>query len=156
MKAIKSGLNKILKRLNLNTERLLILALLAVLVVLVVMYVRQNRETFTEEEESDGKRTVINFFYVDWCPHCTKAKPEVEDLEKEIEENGGKLDGVEVEVNKINPEESEENKAKATKCQVNAYPTVVAVDEEGNKVAEMDSAVTKENLKAFIKENSSN
>ena len=155
MKAVKSGLNKVLKSLNLNKERLLELALLAVLVDLVVMYVRQNRENFTEEDGED-KRTVINFFYVDWCPHCTKAKPEVEDLEKELADNGGKLNGVEVELNKINPEESEENKAKATKCQVNAYPTVVAVDEEGNKVAEMDSAVTKENLKVFIKENSSN
>ena len=153
MKTIISGLNKALKSLNLNKERLLVLALLAVLLVLVVMYVRQNRENFTSEEEDNGKRAVINFFYVDWCPHCTKAKPEVEELEKELAENGGKLNGVEVEINKINPEESEENKEKATKCNVNAYPTVVAVDEEGNKVAEMDSAVTKENLKVFIKEN---
>jgi thiol-disulfide isomerase/thioredoxin len=150
MKGVGTGLNKMLKRLNLNTERLLILGLLVVLVSLVVMYVRQNRENFGEE----GKKCTINFFYVDWCPHCTKAKPEVEDLEKELEENDGKLNGVEVEVNKINPEESEENKEKATENNVNAYPTVVAVDENGNKIAEMNSAVTKENLKEFIAENS--
>ena len=151
MKAITSGLNRMLKHVNLNTERLLILILLAVLVCLVVMYVRQNRENFSEEGE--GKKCTVNFFYVDWCPHCTKAKPEVEELEKELEENDGKLNGVEVELNKINPEESEENKEKATTCNVNAYPTVVAVDDNGNKVAEMNSAVTKENLKEFIADN---
>ena len=56
---------------GMNTENLLILVLVIVLLVLVVMFVRNNRENFRNQ--------VINLyiFVVDWCPHCTRAKPEV-------------------------------------------------------------------------------
>ena len=139
----------LLEKLNLTTERVAILVLLVVLVTLVVMFVRQNRETF---KDGENKKAVVNFFYVDWCPHCKTAKPEVNKFVEQLEENGGKLDGTKVEVKKINPEETDENKEKARQCGVNAYPTVVLEDNNGNVKAELETAVTKENLEKFVKE----
>ena len=141
-------MNKTMKKLM--NKNVLMYLLLAVLVTLVVLYVMRPKENFNNEKEC-----VLNFFYVDWCPHCKNAKPEVEKLENELNANNGVLNGtnVKVQVNKINPEENTANKEKAEKHNVNAYPTVVIEDNNGNTKAELETGVTLDNLRDFIKNN---
>ena len=59
---------------KMSRESVAIYVLLAVLVVLVVYFVMKNREGFNSE---NSQVVVVYFFFVDWCPHCTKAKPVV-------------------------------------------------------------------------------
>ena len=87
---------------GMNTENLLILVLVIVLLVLVVMFVRNNRENFRNQ--------VINLyiFVVDWCPHCTRAKPEVAKLKNNLSNSGNKVNNKNVRVNLVNAEENKD------------------------------------------------
>jgi thiol-disulfide isomerase/thioredoxin len=141
-------MNRTMKKLMNN--KVLMSVLVLVLVALGALYVMRPKENFNDEE-----KCMLNFFYVDWCPHCKTAKPEVEKLEKELAENNGALKGtnVKVQVNKINPEENDANRQKAEKNNVNAYPTVVIEDKNGGVKAELETGVTLDNLRDFIKNN---
>ena len=67
LKKMMSGLKK-----NMNLENVIIAVLLVILVVLVVHYVNKNNEGFYS-----NVKPKLYFFFVDWCPHCTKAKESV-------------------------------------------------------------------------------
>lgn len=121
---------------KMNRETVAIYVLLAVLVVLVVYFVMKNREGFN----SNSQPVVIYFFYVDWCPHCTRAKPAVEEVQQQYANNNA------VEIRAVNCE-APENKELVQQNGVNAYPTVKA--DNGN---EMESAVNTENLVAFVEQ----
>ena len=132
----KSALNskKILKAVT--SEEAIICVLLCILVILVVYYIYQNnREGF------DGETNVLYFFYVDWCPHCTNAKPVIAELEKEL---GDKK----IRIEKVN---CEENKTLPKKYGVQAYPTVILL--KGEERIEYDAGVSKEALNKFLENN---
>ena len=129
---------------GMDTENLLILVLVIILVVLVVMFVRNNRENFK------NRPVVLYVFVVDWCPHCTSAKPQVAELQNDLSSNNNKVNNVPVEVNVVN---AEENKALAKKFNVNAYPTCVLERSDGTRVP-FNNNVTSDNLMAFLNENS--
>ena len=99
-----------------NSENLLILVLVIVLLVLVVMFVRNNQENFSQ------RKIVLYVFVVDWCPHCTRAKPQVVELQNNLSSNNNKVNNVPVEVNLV---DAEENRELAKKFNVNADPTCV-------------------------------
>jgi thiol-disulfide isomerase/thioredoxin len=121
---------------KMSRETVAVYVLLAVLLVLVVYFVMKNREGFN----SNSQPVVIYFFYVDWCPHCTRAKPAVEEVQQQYANNNA------VEVRAINCE-APENKELVQQNNVSAYPTVKADNSN-----EMESAVTAENLVAFIEQ----
>ena len=131
--SVKS-VSRSLKRMN--RETVAIYVLLAVLVVLVVYFVMKNREGFN----SNSQRVVIYFFYVDWCPHCTKAKPVVEQVQQQYANNN------QVEVRAVDCE-APENRELVQENNVGAYPTVKA-----NNGEEMESAINQETLVAFIEQ----
>ena len=126
-----------------NTENLLILVLVIVLLVLVVMFVRNNRENFRNQV------VVLHVFVVDWCPHCTRAKPEVAKLKNELSGNNNKVNNVPVNVNLVN---AEENKELARKHNVNAYPTCV-LELSNGKTIPFENNVTMDNLQEFLNNN---
>ena len=118
-----------------NGENVIICVLVLVLVVLVVNYVYQNnREGFNSE------KPVLLLFYVDWCPHCTNAKPIVENIK---ESNNS------VSVKLVNCEGSDEEKQLAKENNVRAYPTVVLNKVNGDTV-EYDRGVSEKGLNDFI------
>lgn len=143
MKSLKKMLS--VKNLKKNHENILVGVLLLVLLVLVVVYVRKNRENFDDKEGG----LVINFFHVEWCGYCKKAKPEVAKLEEEIAANGGQLHGVNVVVNSV---DAEENKELAAAHNVQAYPTIVLVKKDGSPV-ELEKSCTYDNLSELIAQN---
>ena len=128
---------------GMNTENLLILVLVIVLLVLVVMFVRNNRENFRNQV------VVLHVFVVDWCPHCTRAKPEVAKLKNNLSKKNNKVNNTNVKVNLVN---AEENKDLARKHSVNAYPTCVLEKANGETVP-FNSNVSVDNLQEFLNNN---
>lgn len=126
-----------------NSENLLILVLVIVLLVLVVMFVRNNQENFKQ------RRLVLYVFVVDWCPHCTRAKPQVAELQTNLSSNNNRVNNVPVEVNLV---DAEANKELARSFNVNAYPTCVLERADGTRVP-FDNNVTADNLMSFLNEN---
>jgi thiol-disulfide isomerase/thioredoxin len=63
-----------------------------------------------------GDKPTFYMFGVDWCPHCTAAKPEFEKLKATI--------GDRVNVQYVNPEK---DAAAATGFQIDGYPTFYLV-----------------------------
>ena len=124
---------------NMSVENVVIAILLVVLVVLVVYYVKKNNEGF----ESNNKPKLY-FFYVDWCPHCTKAKENVfnEESWKNVENSDR------VELVKINCEGSDEEKALAKKNNVQAFPTVIL--EKDGESHELEEGVSPSSVSDLI------
>jgi|APSaa5957512535_1039671.scaffolds.fasta_scaffold474118_1 thiol-disulfide isomerase/thioredoxin len=120
---------------SVNVENVVIAVLVIVLVVLVVVYVNKNNEQF----QTKG---VLYFFYVDWCPHCTSAKPVFNDLEKDPSVTS------KAEIKRVNCEGSDEEKQLAKDFNVRGYPTVVYV--VGDERKELEAGVSKEAIKALI------
>ena len=120
------------KNLMKSSENIIICVLVCVLIALVVYYVyKNNNEGFQSEKPT------LMFFYVDWCPHCTKAKPEVE-----------KLNNNNVNVKLVN---CDKEKELANQYNIRAYPTVIL--KKGNDRIEYNNRVTKDLLEEFVREN---
>jgi thioredoxin-like negative regulator of GroEL len=120
---------------NVNCENVLICVLVIVLVVLVIYYVNKNNEGF-------DNKGVLYFFYVDWCPHCTTAKPVISKLEQDSAVNS------KVEIKRVNCEGSAEEKALAEQHNVRGFPTVVYVNNGENK--ELEGGVSESGIKSLI------
>ena len=133
-------LMKTLKRMK-PLHLVLAVALLVVLVVVGMRLMNKN-EGFNNNTKEP---VTVYFFYVDWCPHCTNAKPEVAALEQELATQNNLINGVPVEVKQVN---CDEEKELAAEYNVKAYPTVVAV--KGNETEQLNNKVTKSNLKDWL------
>lgn len=129
--------------LNLNmkgvsSETVVICILLVVLLVLVVYYVRQNSEGFQSNE-----KCVVYAFVADWCPHCQRAKPALDNLKNNAPNN------VNVEV--VNEKDSNARDL-MKKYKVRGFPTILLIKADGT-VVEFEQRVTNENLNNFVANN---
>ena len=130
--SMSNSLTNSLKNISNNSENIVILVLLVILVVLVVYYIRQNNENFSE-------RPTVYFFYVDWCPHCTTAKPKVKEF---------KSQNPNVNVKEVNCEKDKET---AKKFNVRGYPTVYLV--KGEEKTELDEGISVASLNKLVRNN---
>ena len=131
---------------NLKKMKPLHLVLAVLLVVTLVMAGKYLLKSRNEGFDTETKEpVVVYFFYVDWCPHCTNAKPEVAQFSEDLAKEDNKMNGVPVEVKQVN---CEEEKELAAEYNVKAYPTVVAV--KNNKTEQLNNKVTKSNLKDWL------
>jgi len=113
----------------------------------------------------------IYFFYVDWCPHCVKAKPEWKSFKDQYDNkvvNGYVLKCYEIDCTKDNGDEviqfdnSVNNDVNQIPIQptpiktsdlikkynIESYPTVKLM--KGDVVVEFDSKITKDTLTQFV------
>jgi thiol-disulfide isomerase/thioredoxin len=126
------SVSKSLKKMK--RENVVVYVLLAVLVLLVVYYVMKNREGFNAHSEP----VVIYFFFVEWCPHCTNAKPAVEQVQQEYANNNR------VEIRAVDCEDPA-NKDLVREHNVQAFPTVKS--SAGN---ELEAGVNVETFREFV------
>lgn len=136
---------------NLKKMKPLHIVLALLLLVSLVMggkYLMKSNEGF---DNKDGEPVVVYFFYVDWCPHCTNAKPEVAAFSEDLATQNNLINNVPVEVKQVN---CEEEKELAAEHGVKAYPTVVAV--KNNKKEQLNDKVTSSNLKDWLSRLTSN
>lgn len=98
----------------------------------------------TEDTRVEPKEARFTMFYVNWCPHCKKAKPIWQLVHNQLD--GQQINGYTVTVDSVNCE-ADKRKAKAYK--VKAYPTF--------KLTLNDTIITyrgppiAETLKLFVK-----
>ena len=128
----KNSLVKSLRSMSKSSENMVILILLVILVILVIYYIRQTNEGFSE-------RPTVYFFYVDWCPHCKTAKPQIQDF---------KSKNSNVNVKEVN---CEKDKELAKKFNVRAYPTVYLV--KGEDKTELNEGISVKSLNNLVKNN---
>jgi thiol-disulfide isomerase/thioredoxin len=100
----------------------------------------QNREF---EDKKDTKDAELMFFFVNWCPHCKKAKPIWEGLKKKY--NGKEINNTTVYFKEINCETNEDM---ADKYNIEGYPTIKLVKD--NEIVEFDAKPSEDTLTQFL------
>lgn len=77
-------------------------------------------ETFTNNNDC-----IVRMFYVNWCGHCKKTKPDFQTFMQQ--NNNTTVNGKKVSVEMIDCEENKQNADLASKFNVKGYPTIIAV-----------------------------
>ena len=113
------------------------IAVLIGLISLIIYYFKKNKVT--------DKSAEILFFYTDWCPHCTSAKPEWNSFKEETTSNGYKITFNEINCTKETPK----SEAMMEKYKVEGFPTIKLL--ANGKVYDFDAKPTKQNLMQFVK-----
>lgn len=116
-----------------------------ILIALVLLYFygtyRKHNEGFNDN--SDSKLTM---YFVDWCPHCTNAKPDFESM-KAV--SPLQVNGKPVSINMVNPES---NPDAAAGKPVKGYPTIL-LEKSSGEIVEYNGERNKDGYMAFLKEN---
>ena len=89
--------------------------------------------------------TVIMLFYVDWCPHCTTAKPLWENVKSKY--NNTYVNGYKCKFMDYNAED-EKNKELVSEYDIKGYPTIKM--RKGNDVIDFDAKITATSLEEFL------
>lgn len=96
---------------------------------------------------SSSKSAEVLFFFTNWCPHCTSAKPEWEAFTSKYaneEVNGYKLIFTGIDCTK----ESADSEVLMEKYKVEGYPTIKLL--ANDKVYDFDAKPTSNNLTQFV------
>lgn len=89
------------------------------------------------------KNAQLFLFKVDWCPHCKKAKPIFDEVEKEL--NGSKVNEYTVSFKTVDCEAEPDM---ADKFKIEGYPTIKLVKD--GQVIEYDAKPDKDKIKEFL------
>jgi thiol-disulfide isomerase/thioredoxin len=105
-----------------------------------------NREHIPKDQNSNKTATLM-LFYVEWCPHCTNAKPEWESLKEEYD--GKNINGYTVSFVEHNcTTETAEITQLMDKYSIEGYPTIKLIKD--NQVIEYDAKPTKSTMEQFL------
>lgn len=89
----------------------------------------------------------VYFFFADWCPHCTKAKPEWNSFKNAF--NGKEINGYLTTCNEVDcTETNTQNSPLIQKFNVDSFPTVKMV--KADKQIAFDSRITNDTLTKFV------
>ena len=140
-----------------KNKKLLITGLLTIITLLIVLYyVRaymykiQELDTKEAMTGSSNNEAEIIFFFADWCPHCTKAKPIVDELKSKY--NNRTINNKKVSFKYIDCSvETQDMKRDMEKYDVESFPTIVI--QNGDKVTKFEDKVEAEALSQFIEKN---
>lgn len=92
---------------------------------------------------TDDKVAQLFLFKVDWCPHCKKATPVFDEVEKEL--NGRLINGYTVTFKTVDCEAEPDM---ADKFKIEGYPTVKLVKD--GQVIEYDAKPEKDKIMEFL------
>jgi protein disulfide-isomerase len=107
----------------------------------------------TQQAKKENKLVLLNFTGSDWCGWCIKLKKEVFSQPEFATWAATNIVAVEVDFprkTKLAPELASVNRALADKFKIEGYPTLIILNGDGKKVAEM--GYVKGGPKAFIAE----
>jgi len=128
---------------------LVVIFILAAYYVYNQFYPSENFDVANTGEGRDREEgVVVYFFNADWCPHCTKAKPEWNSF---AQTNDGKVvNGYKVSCIDINCTDEEDAKTAEyiNKFGIEGYPSVKMV--KGGKTIEFDSRISTSSLNSFL------
>jgi len=130
-------LNTFKKRLSFKKPIASILFIVALLIIIVYYF---NKDIFTnmnvENFENDGKKKVV-YFYMDGCPHCVSFSPIWDEFKKTSPLATHKI-------------ESTDAGAMMTRYNISGFPTILLLDENNNKLKELEGPRTLANLNTMI------
>uniref|UniRef100_A0A6C0HRS6 Thioredoxin domain-containing protein n=1 Tax=viral metagenome TaxID=1070528 RepID=A0A6C0HRS6_9ZZZZ len=119
--------------------------LLGFFVFLLVLVIVGFYFLYKKQVPKGEKKAEFLFFYTDWCPHCTSAKPEWAAFKKETTT----VNGYTITYNDVNcTKESATSESMMEKYKVEGFPTIKLV--VNGKVYDFDSKPTKQNLTQFV------
>ena len=109
--------------------------------------VKRPADDIANANQRDDTAEVL-FFYADWCPHCTAAKPEWEAFKAGVD--GSTVDGYVVKCVDVNCTDSDnaDTKASMQKYDVQHFPTVKLM--KNQDVIDFDSKISEASLTTFI------
>ena len=96
-----------------------------------------------EDAGPGDKNAQLYLFKVDWCPHCKKAKPVFDEVEKEL--NGRPINGYVVSFKTVDCEAEPDM---ADKFKVEGYPTIKLIKD--GEVIEYDAKPDKDKIVEFL------
>ena len=92
---------------------------------------------------NDDKVAQLYLFKVDWCPHCKKAKPIFDEVEKDL--NGRQINGYSVVFKTVDCEAEPDL---ADKFKIEGYPTIKLIKD--GQVIEYDAKPDKDKIVEFL------
>ena len=98
-----------------------------------------SNKTYAKDE------ITLLFFHVDWCPHCTNAKPKWKAF---CDNNNNKVINEYKIVCNPNGIDCTNDDEAVNKYNIQSYPTIIAY--KGDKRYDYDASVEKKNLEKFI------
>ena len=135
-----------------KSKDILLAGLLLIILALIILYFVRNymysvKELDTKEGMTNSNNAEVIFFFADWCPHCTKAKPIVSDLKSKY--NGRTINNKKVEFKDVDCSvETQDMKRDMEKYDVESFPTIII--QVGDKVTKFEDKVEASSLSEFI------
>lgn len=108
------------------------------------------RDVANQNDGADKDTIILYFFYVDWCPYCNTAKPELDSLIEKYPA-GSTVNNYVIEYKKINLTNTDnpDNKDYIKQYNIDSYPTIFIIDPTGKRV-DYHAKVTLPNLNKFV------
>jgi len=94
-------------------------------IAIVIMGIYFSNTRYKESFSTNDNECIIRMFYVNWCGHCNKLKPDFQTFMQE--HNNTTVNDKKVKVEMIDCEENEQNSELASQFNVKGYPTIIAV-----------------------------
>jgi thiol-disulfide isomerase/thioredoxin len=162
-----SALSRITTFLNTGSNKYILIGFVVFIVLIIVIYYIYKQNLIPEftklfnqlqgmpvtanvEDDTGDKHAVLYLFKVDWCPHCKKAVPVFEEVEKAYNDNKNedkRINGYYVTFKVI---DCEADPTTADKYSVSGYPTIKL--DKGGEVIEFDAKPDKDRLLEFLHE----
>jgi len=125
---------------------------LIVIALLILYFVGLSKnwsfqiDGFTDGGSGGSTNPKLTMYYVDWCPHCTSAKP---DFQSVMGNGTATINGKKVDIAMVNPEKDPD--AAAGKP-VKGYPTIL-FESPGGNIVEYSGERNKAGFLEFLKTN---
>jgi len=107
-----------------------------------------NDPAGTSKAFNNGTSVKIHIFTVDWCPYCTKAKPEWNSFKSKYNGKTHKGYGINCVEHDCTNSKDPEIKKLVEKYNIQGYPTVKM--EKNGQVIDFDAKVTVNGLNQFV------
>ncbi len=126
-------LNRLLKIWNRSSKTIKIVALIVLAIIIHCLFFSQSTNM-----ENFGNPTTLTYYYMENCGHCKRFAPEWDTF---VQNYTGTVKLRKVEMNEAGDD--------LEKYNISGFPTVIAVDENGDK-KEYDGPRTAEGLNKFL------
>ena len=126
-------MNKLLKMWNRSSKPIKVVSLIILTFTLHFLFVRQSSPM-----ENFGNPATLTYYYMENCGHCKRFTPEWDTF---VQNYTGQVKLRKVEMNEAGGD--------IEKYNINGFPTILAVDENGDK-KDYDGPRTSEGLTKFL------
>lgn len=121
--------------------------LYGIAVVLALYFAIKYLVTFVQEGMEVATKAEVLFFFADWCPHCTKAKPIVDDARAKYD--GTTVNDIAITFKYVDcTDETQETRRLMEEYDIQGFPSIVVV--KGSKRIPFESDVSADALDTFI------